>query len=119
MSAADALTIYHNPNCTTSRKTLAAIQEAGRDVIVVEYLKAGWTQEVLEGLLKAMDARPSDILRKKQTLTQDLGLDRPEASGEEILAAMILHPVLVERPIVSGPKGAVLCRPMDKVRALL
>jgi arsenate reductase len=119
MSAADALTIYHNPNCTTSRKTLAAIQEAGRAVTVVEYMKTGWTREVLDGLLKAMDARPSDILRRKQTLTQDLGLDRPEASDEEILAAMILHPVLVERPIVSGPKGAAVCRPMDRVRAFL
>jgi len=119
MSAADTLSIYHNPNCSTSRKTLAAIRESGREPVVVEYLKTGWTRETLDGILKALGAGPRDILRRKETLTKDLGLDRPEASDEEILAAMIAHPVLVERPIVSGPKGTAVCRPADKLAPLL
>ena len=119
MSAAEALTIYHNPACSTSRKALAAIQEAGVEPVVVEYLKTGWTRETLDDLLEKMHAQPRDIIRRKETLAKDLGLDRPEASDEEILAAMIAHPVLVERPIVSGPKGTLVCRPADKVAELL
>ena len=104
--------IFHNPNCGTSRNVLAALTEAGAKPKVVEYLKAGWTARQLKGLLAAMKARPRDILRvlalppKKGS-----GLTRPAATDTAILAAMVAHPILVERPIVVTPKGTALCRP--------
>ena len=113
------ITIFHNPNCGTSRNTLAAIREAGIEPVVVEYLKAGWTRPLLERLLKAMGARPRDILRVRGTPAEDLGLTAPAASDDKILDAMVAEPILVERPIVTTPKGAALCRPVDKVQALL
>jgi arsenate reductase len=117
--SADALTIYHNPSCTTSRKTLAAIRETGREPVVIEYLKTGWTRETLQALLAKMQVEPRRLLRTKETLAKDLGLDRPETSKEQILAAMIEHPILVERPIVSSEKGAAICRPVETVQGLL
>jgi arsenate reductase len=114
-----ALTIYHNPNCATSRKTLAALREAGREPVVIEYLKTGWTRKTLEAVLGQMQVGPRRILRTKETLAKDLGLDRPETSDAEILAAMIEHPVLVERPIVTSDKGAAICRPVETVQGLL
>ncbi len=115
----DTVTLYHNPNCSTSRKVLGILREAGAKVAVVEYLKTGWTRPQLDALLERMKAQPRDILRTKEALSKDLGLSQPGVSGEAILDAMIAHPVLVERPIVDGPKGAVLCRPVDRVEALL
>jgi arsenate reductase len=117
--SADALTIYHNPSCTTSRKTLAALREAGRAPVVIEYLTTGWTRETLQALLAKMQVGPRHLLRIKETLAKDLGLDRPETSEEQILAAMIEHPILVERPIVSSEKGAAICRPVKTVQVLL
>jgi len=117
--SADPVTIYHNPNCGTSRNVLAAIREAGYAPTVVEYLKAGWTRPQLTTLLKAMNARPRDILRVRGTPAVELGLDKPSTGDEAILTAMVLHPILVERPIVTSSKGAALCRPADKVAGLL
>jgi arsenate reductase len=118
--AAGARTIlYHNPNCGTSRNTLAAIRAAGIEPQVVEYLKVGWTRPLLEQLLAAMKLRPRDILRVRGTQAEALGLTDPAVSDAAILAAMVADPALVERPIVVTPKGAALCRPMDKVHALL
>ena len=112
-------TLYHNPSCGTSRNTLAAIRAAGVEPEVVEYLKAGWTRPLLERLLKTMGATPRDILRVRGTPAEALGLTAPDASDDQILNAMVAHPILVERPIVVTPKGAALCRPMEKVQALL
>ena len=117
--SADAVTIYHNPSCGTSRNVLAAIREAGHAPTVIEYLKTGWTRPQLDALLKAMNAAPRDILRVRGTPAAELGLDKPAASNEAILSAMVAHPILVERPIVTSPKGAALCRPADRVAALL
>ncbi len=117
--SADPVTIYHNPSCGTSRNVLAAIREAGYAPTVIEYLKAGWTRPQLAGLLKAMNAKPRDILRVRGTPAAELGLDKPSATNEAILSAMTLHPILVERPIVTSPKGAALCRPADRVADLL
>jgi len=117
--SAGAVTIYHNPDCGTSRNVLAAIREAGHAPTVVEYLKTGWTQPQLTGLLKAMNARPRDLLRLRGTPAAALGLDKPAASDAAILAAMVTHPILVERPIVTSPKGVALCRPAGKVADLL
>ncbi len=113
------VTIFHNPACGTSRNTLAMIRAAGYEPKVVEYLKAGWTKPQLEGLLKALSARPRDILREKGTPAKELGLLDPGVSDEHILAAMIANPILVNRPIVVTPKGARLCRPSEVVFDLL
>ncbi len=113
------VTIYHNPNCGTSRNALAAIREAGHAPTVVEYLKTGWTKPQLIGLFAAMGVAPRDILRVRGTAAADLGLDKPGVSGDAIIDAMVRDPALVERPIVVTPKGAALCRPVDRVRALL
>ncbi len=113
------VTIYHNPACGTSRGALAAIREAGIEPVVVDYVKAGWTRAVLTDLLRQMDARPRDLMRVRGTPAADLGLTDEAATDEAILAAMVEHPILVERPIVITPKGAALCRPVERVQALL
>ncbi|MDR3507682.1 MAG: arsenate reductase (glutaredoxin) [Caulobacteraceae bacterium] len=113
------ITIFHNPSCGTSRNTLGAIREAGIEPQVVEYLKAGWTKPQLQQILATMKTTPRDILRVRGTQAEELGLTAPDVSDEAILDAMVAHPILVERPIVVSPKGAALCRPMDKVRDLL
>ena len=116
--AKDAVTIFHNPNCGTSRNVLAALRERGAEPVVVEYLKTGWTRQQLQGLLKAMNARPRDILRTRGTPAEALGITA-DSSDEQILAAMIAEPILVERPIVVTPKGTALCRPAERMEALL
>lgn len=113
------IVIYHNPACGTSRNTLALLQERGLEPQVVEYLKAGWTREQLEGLLKTMGVSAHDILRVNGTAAHELGLTDPAASEGALIAAMILDPILVNRPIVVTPNGAALCRPADLVLGLL
>lgn len=113
------VTIYHNPNCGTSRSTLALLREKGVEPTVVEYVKLGWTKAQLEDLLRRMDARARDILRVNGTRAEELGLTDPAASDEALVAAMIIDPILVNRPIVVTPKGAALCRPAELVLALL
>jgi arsenate reductase len=113
------IVIYHNPACGTSRNTLALLREKGLEPTVIEYLKAGWTRERLQDLLKAMDVRARDILRVRGTDAHELGLTDPAASDAALIAAMILEPLLVERPIVVTPKGAVLCRPAELVLSVL
>jgi arsenate reductase len=113
------ITIFHNPDCGTSRNTLAMIRAAGYAPTVIEYLKAGWTRPQLERLLADMGARPRDILREKGTPAAELGLLGPAAGDDHILAAMVEHPILVNRPIVATPKGAALCRPSERVFGLL
>lgn len=113
------ITIYHNPACGTSRNALAMIEAAGYRPIVIDYLQAGWTRALLERLLGEMDARPRALLREKGTPAADLGLADPAADDETILAAMLAHPILVNRPIVATPKGTRLCRPSELVLDLL
>jgi arsenate reductase (glutaredoxin) len=116
--AKDAVTLFHNPNCGTSRTVLAALRERGIEPTVVEYLKVGWTKPQLQGLLKAMKARPRDILRTRGTPAEAMGIGA-ESSDAAILDAMVAEPILVERPIVVTPKGTALCRPADRLEALL
>lgn len=113
------ITIYHNPACGTSRNTLAMIRAAGYAPRVVEYLKTGWTRQQLEALLTAMQARPRAILRTTGTPAAELGLLDPAATDEQILDAMVAHPILVNRPIVVTPKGVALARPSERVLDLL
>jgi arsenate reductase len=113
------VTIYHNPACGTSRNTLALLREKGVEPKVVEYLKTGWTRPQLQDLLKTMGARARDILRVQGTKADELGLTDPSASDEALIAAMILDPILVNRPIVVTAKGAALCRPAELALPLL
>lgn len=113
------VTIYHNPACGTSRNTLALLREKGIEPTVVEYLKAGWTRPQLEELLGKLGKSAHEILRVRGTEAHALGLTDPNASDAALIAAMILNPILVERPIVVTPKGAALCRPADLVLTLL
>lgn len=113
------VTIYHNPACGTSRNTLALLREKGIEPTVVEYLKAGWTRTQLQELLKRMDAGAHDILRVKGTKAGELGLTDPGVSDEALIAAMIIEPILVNRPIVVTRKGAALCRPAELVLGLI
>ncbi len=111
--------IYHNPACGTSRNTLALLREKGVEPSVVEYLKAGWTETQLNGLLKTMGVPARDILRVMGTQAEALGLTSPGASDAKLIAAMVKDPILVNRPIVVTPKGAALCRPAERALALL
>lgn len=113
------IVVYHNPGCGTSRATLELLRERGHQPEVVEYLKVGWTRDLLEDLFQRMAIRPRDALRVRGTVAHELGLTDPNASDAAILAAMVLDPILVERPIVVTPNGAALCRPADLVLSLL
>jgi len=113
------VTIFHNPACGTSRNTLALLREKGVEPRVVEYLKGGWTREQLQELLRRMELRAHDVLRVRGTKAEELGLTDPHASDEVLIAAMVMDPILVNRPIVVTPKGAALCRPAELVLGLL
>ena len=112
-------TIYHNPACGTSRKTLAAIRDAGVEPVVIEYLKTPPTREKLARLIEAMGVTPRDVLRDKAAPYHELGLGEGAWSDDALIEAMIAHPVLINRPIVESPKGTALCRPYERVLALL
>jgi arsenate reductase len=111
--------IHHNPNCGTSRNTLALIRERGHAPTVIEYLKTGWTRPELERLLARMGKGPRDILRVRGTPAEELGLLKDGISDEVLLSSMTAHPILVERPIVETPKGVRLCRPAEFVDDIL
>jgi arsenate reductase len=113
------VTIFHNPACSTSRKVLDRLRSFGVQPTVVDYIKTGWTRAQLQDLLKDMDAKPRDILRTKSDLYDTLGLADPKLGDGKILDAMVAHPVLVERPIVVGPGGTAVCRPVETVDELL
>ena len=113
------VTIFHNPNCGTSRNVLEAIRASGVEPRIVEYVSAGWTREQLTALFLRMGVSPRDVLRVRGTPAEELGLLDPQVSDERIIEAMVAHPILVERPIVDAPKGARLCRPAERVADLL
>ena len=118
MSDADVI-IYHNPRCGTSRNTLARIREAGIEPQVVEYLKDGWTKPQLKEILKKLGKSPRDILRIRGNEAHEHIINNPNSTDDEILDAMVGHPILVERPIVISKKGAVLARPAEDVDSIL
>ncbi len=111
--------IFHNPNCGTSRNTLAIIKASGEVPEVVEYLKNPPTRARLVELLAQMQISPRELLRSKEAINDELGLDNPELSDDHIIDAMIAHPILINRPIVLTDKGAALCRPSERVFELL
>jgi arsenate reductase len=116
---ADDVVIFHNPNCGTSRNALAALRDAGKAPKVVEYLKAGWTETQLKDLFAKAGMTPRQALRVRGTPAEELGLTDPKASDAAILKAMTEHPILVERPFVVTPKGVALCRPLERLQALI
>ncbi len=111
--------IFHNPKCGTSRNTLAIIKASGEEPEVVEYLKNTPTRDRLVELLAQMQISPRELLRSKEAINDELGLDNPELSDDQIIDAMIAHPILINRPIVVTDKGAALCRPSERVFELL
>jgi arsenate reductase len=118
MSAPD-ITIYHNPACGTSRNTLALIRNAGIEPRVIEYLKDPPDRETLAGLIAAMGVSVREVLREKGTPYAELHLDDPSLRDDELIDAMLAHPILINRPIVVSPLGTRMCRPSEAVLDLL
>lgn len=114
-----AATIYHNPACQTSRKVLGFLRDAGIEPKIVLYLKDPPSEATLRDLLKKMKIKPRDLLRKRGTPYDELGLDNQSLDDAALIAAMVKHPVLIERPIVVTENGAVLCRPPERVYDVL
>ena len=110
-------TIWHNPNCGTSRNTLARLQEAGCEVEVIEYLKHPPTRETLVRLYQAAGLTPAQGLRLQNTDAAERGL--PDADDDTVLDAMLAEPILIQRPLVETPKGVVLARPPELVETIL
>lgn len=112
-------TIYHNPACGTSRNTLALLRHAGIEPVVVEYLKTPPSRQRLRELLAAMSISVRALLREKGTPYHELNLDDPGLSDDQLLDAMLAHPILINRPIVATPLGTKLCRPSEAVLEIL
>jgi len=119
MTDAFPVTIYHNPDCGTSRNALAMIEAAGYAPVVVDYRNVGWTRALLQDLLAALGAKPRELLREKGTPAAELGLLAEGVSDDALIEAMLAHPILVNRPIVVTPLGTKLCRPSEVVLSLL
>ena len=113
------ITIYHNPNCGTSRNTLALLREKGHEPRVVEYLKEPPSREELVKMIKAMGTGVRSVLRQKGTPYDELGLDDPKLTDDQLIDAMQKHPILMNRPIVVTPLGTRLCRPSESVLEIL
>lgn len=113
------VTIFHNPKCGTSRNVLQMIRDTGVEPEVVPYLETGWTAEGLKALLAEAGLTPREALRTKGDLAEGLGLLNDGTSDATLLAAMVEHPVLVERPFVRTPRGTVLARPKEMVLDVL
>ncbi|MEE3626509.1 ArsC/Spx/MgsR family protein [Nitrospirillum sp. BR 11752] len=113
------VTLWHNPKCSTSRRVLADLQAAGHEVQVVEYLKTPPDRAALADMLAALKARPADILRRRGN--DDLLAVEPAGGFDDaaLLDLMVQHPILIERPIARSPKGAVLCRPVERLAEIL
>ncbi|MGJ4902936.1 arsenate reductase (glutaredoxin) [Bradyrhizobium sp. HKCCYLS2058] len=113
------VTIFHNPACGTSRNTLAMIRASGEEPEVIEYLKTPPSREQLIALINAMGVKVRDVLREKGTPYAELGLGDPKWTDDQLIEAMLAHPILINRPIVVTSKGARLCRPSELVLDLL
>ncbi|RWP30001.1 arsenate reductase (glutaredoxin) [Mesorhizobium sp.] len=113
------ITIYHNPNCGTSRNTLAIIRQSGEEPEVIEYLKNPPSRERLVDLIAAMGMMPRQLLREKGTPYAELNLGDPKWTDDEIIDFMLAHPILINRPIVVTPLGTMLARPSETVLDIL
>ena len=113
------MVIYHTEACSTSRRVLALLRAAGAEVEVVDYLAEGWTRGQVLGLFAAAGVTVREALRVSESVTEVLGLTDPTLPDEALLAAMVAHPILVQRPIVCSARGVRLCRPLERVLELL
>ena len=113
------ITIYHNPACGTSRNTLAMIRQSGVEPRIIEYLKTPPDRGQLVGLIRDMGITARELLRRKGTPYDELGLDNPEFGEDALIEAMLNHPILINRPIVVTPLGTKLCRPSEAVLEIL
>lgn len=114
-----SITIYHNPSCGTSRNTLAIIRQSGEEPRVIEYLKTPPSRDELEALIRAMGISARDLLRQKGTPYEELGLDDPKWTDDQLIGFMLERPILINRPIVVTPLGTRLCRPSETVLDIL
>lgn len=112
------ITIYHNPRCQTSRNVLGYLRDAGHEPRIIEYLKTPPSRPELKRLVKIMGAKMRDIVRWKEPISGELGLDREKSSEDELLDAMVEHPILINRPIVVTKNAVKLCRPSESVKEL-
>ena len=119
MNRSAKATIFHNPMCGTSRKTLEILRDSGRDVWIREYLKDPPTRDELKAMYARAGITPRAGLRAKEPVAAELGLLEPDVDNDTILDAMVEHPILIERPLVETEKGVRLCRPQDKVHEIL
>ena len=117
--APESITIYHNPACGTSRNTLALIRNSGVEPVIVEYLKTPPERTTLVALIAAMGATVRSVLRQKGTPYDELKLDQPEWTDDQLVDFMVAHPILMNRPIVVTPLGTRLCRPSEVVLDIL
>jgi len=113
------IVIYHNPECGTSRNTLAMIRNAGIEPHVVEYLKTPPSRVLLESLIERAGIAPRALLREKSTPYADLGLNNPDLTDAQLIDAMMEHPILINRPLVVSPLGVKLCRSSEEVLDLI
>lgn len=113
------ITIYHNPACGTSRNVLAMIRNAGEEPRIIEYLKTPPSRDELVELIRRMGISPRELLRRKGTPYDELGLDDPALTDDALIDAMIAHPILINRPMVVAPLGVKLCRPSETVLDIL
>jgi arsenate reductase (glutaredoxin) len=114
-----SVTIYHNPSCGTSRNTLAMIRQSGEEPEIIEYLKTPPSRAMLKSLIARMGVPVREVIRIKGTPYQELGLDDPSLTDDQLLDAMLAHPILINRPIVVTTKGVKLCRPSEAVLDIL
>lgn len=114
-----SVTIYHNPDCGTSRNVLGLIRNAGIEPTIIEYLKTPPSRETLVDLIQRMEISVRDLLRRKGTPYEELGLDDPKWTDDQIIDEMLAYPILINRPIVVTPLGVKLCRPSEAVLDIL
>jgi arsenate reductase len=113
------VTIWHNPKCATSRKVLELIRKQGVEPHIVDYVKTPPSAAEIKAVLKEAGLSPRELLRRRGTPYEDLGLDNPGKSDAQLLEAMAKHPILIERPVVRTAKGTRLCRPVERLRDIL
>jgi arsenate reductase len=113
------VTIYHNPSCGTSRKVLGMLRQSGNEPKVIEYLKTPPSKAEMKNLLKQLGMTPRQLLRRRGTPFEELGLGDPAKTDDQLIDAILAHPILMERPVVVSDKGVRLCRPPEKVLEIL
>lgn len=113
------LTIYHNPQCSTSRKALERLQETGQEVRIIDYRKTPPDRATLKRLIAEAGLTVREALRRRNTPYDELGLDDPDLTDDALLDSIMAHPILLERPFVTSDKGTRLCRPLERLEELL